>query len=160
MLALPVPHNLHVISSTKHQGCPKSWWRASTKKGLISTNLMIMTQAIFHVHDKVVPNEVFDLGFMPSYLVKDLLIPLSLNCPKGDPPRRCQIETHLTNFWGFFHQRGLASNESCHSCQSQTPLELMHNEGSPPPQCLSLNAIPSFVFNRSTSVEEANETLS
>lgn len=60
------------------------------------------SQSNFHVNDRIIPNEVCDLGLVPLDLVKDLVIMLNPNDPKNNSPKEVPNRNSLDNWFGDF----------------------------------------------------------
>ena len=102
---------------------------------------------------------MFNPGFIPLFVVKNLVVVLNLNGPKSNAPKK------MPNFTfgpilprDPFPEKSLFPIETIEVARPN-PAKYLNNVGGPPPRPSCLNAFPKFMFNRLASVREAKNTL-
>ena len=111
------------------------------------------------IHEKFVPNAGLHLGFMPFFLVENLVIPLQSNGLKSNTAEEMPNFDHLTEFVrDHFTKNGLFPIETI-EVAGPNSAQFMHNIGGPPSSPPSLNTIPKFMLDRFISVRKTKDAL-
>ena len=109
------------------------------------------------IHNEVNSNDVFDLRLMPLFLIKHLVIALYPNSPESIAMEEVPNLHFLGELLRFpLPKDGLFPVETI-GIACPDPKKFMHDEGSPSPGSLGLNAIPKLMFNWFIHVREAKK---
>lgn len=86
MLAIPISSDSHLIPPIKDFPCPPSFCRTFREGfGQVSTNLDKFNHPSpnnLGIHNEVIPNKVFNLGYMPLFLVEHLIVTHNSSRPR------------------------------------------------------------------------------
>lgn len=146
---------------TPHQGTFKGSLKALrrplAKYKLISITLTTLAHATLVYMMNFVPNEVFDHGFMPFFVVEHHIITLYLDSSEGSPTKGMPNHgflgepprNHFPKEWLFLVETIIVAHMNTR--------KVMHNIDCPMPCYTCLKAIPKYVFNKLASVKETKK---
>jgi hypothetical protein len=104
MLTFPIPSVSHLVPFRKNVPNPLRPVKPLRMALVVSTNLNIFNHpnpSRIDKHNEVVPHQVFNLGFLPYFLVGHPIVTLNPNRPKRNVAEKVQILIFLTKSLGI-----------------------------------------------------------
>ena len=111
------------------------------------------------IQDELVPNVVFDMRFMPLFMVKNLVVVFNPNGPKSKVSKEVpNFDLRAILLGKPFTEESLFLIETIIVTRFH-PTKFIHDVGGPPPHPPNLDTIPKFIFDRLTSIGKTKNTL-
>lgn len=157
-LTFPIPSDSQIVRSTTDIPSTPSFVE-TFEEGFCQINInanmtLLLTCQTNHplpsdlgIQKEVSPNEVFDPGIVPLFLVEHRIISFNPNSSRSNAPEKVpnlhQLDKLLRD---PLSQKGLFPMKVVIDTDA-TPTKLMHDESGPQPSSMALNAISKLLLN-------------